>query len=61
MSDSTKSVEQLLLEVRNELARLNGIRAPSMPRFAIDGALRIVQNPQNVPDTLKPEESSAAA
>ena len=60
MPDTTKSVEQLLREVREELARLNSVIAPSLPRFAVDGALRIVEKPQST-NTNEARSLDAAA
>jgi hypothetical protein len=60
MTDTTKSVGQLLREVREELARLNNVIAPSLPRFAVDGALRIVEKPQST-NTNEARRLDAAA
>ena len=46
-ANPTKSVDELLSEVRDELARLNQNQTPSLPRFSIDGALRIVERPES--------------
>jgi hypothetical protein len=47
MSDATtKSVDEVLREVREELTRLNRNQTPSLPRFSIDGALRVVERPE---------------
>ena len=60
MMEARKSVEQLLGEVREELARLNSTGAPSLPRYAVDGALRIVEKSQTT-ERHKAKDLHAAA
>lgn len=45
MKETEKSLEDVLSEVGTEVARLNANTALALPRFSVDGALRIVERP----------------
>ena len=61
MSESAKTLEAVLDEVRDKLNRLNNELAPSLPRYSSHDGLRIVEQNRSEVTKTKPRVRPQAA